>query len=139
MGWGRYADESAYRVSELRELLSTNDIESLRIDLSRYTRREWLDWIGKNRTLVLAYIEASPSERKRAVKFRMSDEYLRYLRLAALLLAGQGHALLDVMSTSTLRIGIGYRAALAEAADIADRAFCATDPFWPLEEPSPWG
>lgn len=139
MGWGRYADEAAHRVAELRELLTPQDVSALQVDLARYSKGEWCEWIYNNRTLVLAFIEATPSERKRAPRFRVSDENMRYIRLAALLMANQGHALLEAMSTSMLRIGIGYRSALAEASDVADRALGVTDPFWPLDEPSPWG
>lgn len=138
MGWGRYAQETGARVSELEALLTKDDVSDLRTLLSRQSKAAWATWMSNHHQLALAYIAASPSERNKAARFRLESGKLLLLRVTALVLAKQGHALIEAMSMSCLVIGLGYRQALAEAADVAEKSFFAADPFWPLAAPSPW-
>lgn len=131
MALGKYAAECEALADELRESLGEEDVAQLHELLAGRQIQEWIRWRDANINLVVDFVAASPSQRKRK-KF---DGQRLLLTLAGIQHCLEAHALLTVIDESFLEPGCSYREVAARAGEAYDHLFDFNVPDWPFDEP----
>jgi len=135
----KYACEALNLYEELRDSLTDDEIASFRKHCSMVELSDLFEWTSKNLQSVHAYVEATPSQRKRK-KIWQDPQVKPLLVWAACIYARQGFAVLQALKESGLPglQGIGYRSMTAEAGRAYIYVREHEEPEWPFPGPSPF-
>lgn len=122
---------------ELIESLTTEDQDELRKDCKSLKVDKWYSWANANHEMILDFLAATPSFRKK--KKAWKDPVLRRrLTLAALQYLNGAHGLLESAADLALHVGASYRDMARMAADKYLEILSVPYRHWPLDEPNPF-
>lgn len=132
----RYLSEALYLVEELESALTDDDAEQCWKTLRSAGERFWLTFLHKKRSELLAYLEKTPAQRKKA-SAKYDGLHRLLIPLGALYYAKVGvvqyRAVIEMYENVP---GNSYRKGLALAAETLNPWAWPVDP-WPLRTPSP--
>ncbi len=113
MSLGRYPNEVHGLAEELLDNFSEEQITELYDYLKKIGFRGWREWKQNNFNLIIDYIEATPSKRKKLKKFKNNMPYLAYAAYQQCL---AGYCVLQAIDNNYLFPGLSYRGMAAASA-----------------------
>jgi len=137
MLFDNYAAASRGHVHEFLTILSADEINDLRETCKRLGRTGLLRWYGAHYELVLDYVRATPSERRRK-KAWQAQETKGILVLVSSIHAAQARGLLKAITGRVFVPGFSYREMTALAGGIYLDVLAQPVPYWPFDPPDPF-
>ena len=137
-GFYKYVQECERLAEELKESLSSADIDELRKACKALGLRGWDDWFFDNLGVISAFMAAAPSEREKRREWQESI-LKRRLVLASIQQLTRASNLLAGIHSHGLSPGQSYRQMASKAADAYLDIFLkqpASD--WPFDELDPF-
>jgi hypothetical protein len=129
MSLANYCSACFNLANELRNSLELQEVEALHHALKGRKVVEWVRWRNSNDSLVYEFVEATPKERTKKVKFR---EHRLYLTMAAIQHCLEAQAILAVASDPVLLPGGSYRSMAAMAGHAYWKLVDHEIPYWPF-------
>jgi hypothetical protein len=114
---------------ELRGSLTAEDIERLHTHFKGTKLQPWLRWRIEHEGLVLAFVAATPAERKKLKKY---EEHRLLLTLSGITLCEEGAAVIRAITSPQLMPGGTYRNTAAAAGESYGRIMAEDIPHWPF-------
>lgn len=137
MLFDNYAAVSREHVHELHTILTAEEINDLRETCRRLGQKGVQQWYGEHFDLVLDYVRATPSERKRK-KVWQAHNTKGLLVLVSSIHAAQAKGLLKAITDRVFVPGLAYREMTALAGEIYLDVLAQPVPYWPFEPPDPF-
>ncbi|WP_300154035.1 hypothetical protein [Solidesulfovibrio sp.] len=137
MLFDNYAAASRVHVHELLTILSADEINGLRETCRRLGQKGVQQWYGEHFDLVLDYVRATPSERKRKKAWQVQD-IKGILVLVSSIHAAQARGLLKAITNRVFAPGLSYRETTALAGEIYLDVLMQPVPYWPFDPPDPF-
>lgn len=140
MSLSKYISACNEFVSELKECLTTEDIDALYEDLLPIGETGMRQWICDNTRGIGLFVLCTPSERRS--KKQWKDRRLwRRLTIAAIYHVQRAKAVLIAVEENNLTPGSAYRQVCASAGDACSQIESSTEglPLWPFDSPPPFG
>lgn len=132
MGLNSYASASLRLSTELEQLMSKDEIDSLFSELKTFGEKAWIKWQLSNSQTIIEFVAATPAQRVR--KKEWNKPKLRgKLILASIIHCQAAYKLLSFLTQNEpwLKPGGGYRDMAARAGDLYWSLLDTDVPNWP--------
>lgn len=137
MSLGNYVSACRNLIWELKNSLSSEDIQALAADYAALLSKEWVHWLDENDAHLHAFVIATPAAR-RAKRAWQAPVMRRRLTLAAIFHLQQAEIVLNTVFEMNLEPGGSYRGMAAAAGEAYNRiVFDSEVPLWPFEDEFP--
>ncbi|OPX57040.1 hypothetical protein [Oceanospirillum multiglobuliferum] len=130
----KYEKDAAAMAEELSESLDESEIEILRAVFETTAPEDWLQWKAHRAADVVAFVQATPSQRRKKVRWKEEYPFYAY---AGYLHCVKAYALLRALSRYNLSPGGSFRRVVADAGLVYDHAADLELQItcWPWENP----
>ena len=132
-----YQQAARGHVRELIDYLSSAETDALREQCRNLGEKGWIKWFDENRAEVIAYVRATPSQRKRKKAWQDPDKK-GLLVLSAILHASRARSLLDGLANRLFDSGQSYRDMTALSGEVYLDVLLRDIPDWPFPDPNPF-